>query len=88
MSIPNLPSNRNIVGKDGRMTDEWYLYFDNLTTALQVGVSDEGFLLPKQSSDNITKLNTEQSIGTMLFNTTDSVAMVNLTGTFVTIQTA
>ena len=88
MSIPNLPANRNITDKNGRMTDEWYLFFSNLITALQQTISDEGILLPGQVNDNVTLLNTSASQRRILFNTTNNTAQVNLTGTFVTIQTA
>lgn len=87
MSIPNLPSGRKIADDDGNINDEWLGFFEQLTIALQQVISDEGILLPGQDATNVLSLNTDKSIRKILFNTTDNVAQVNLTGTFVTIQT-
>lgn len=88
MSIPNLPNGRKIADGDGNINDEWLQFFQQLIIALQQVISDEGILLPGQDSTNVDSLNTDKSIRKILFNTTDNVAQVNLTGTFVTIQTS
>jgi hypothetical protein len=87
--IPSLPSTRMLVDANGKMTDDWYDFFSTLTNVLQNTLSLEGILLPPQAATEITRLdNNGKSQRRVLFDSTNNVAKVNLTGTFKTIQTA
>lgn len=73
--------------KTGKLTDAWKTYFEQLDSVLTTVITKEGIALPPQDATTITILNTTQSIGRMLFNTTTSKEMVNETGTFRTVTT-
>ena len=84
MMIPSLPTGP-IVNEEGYLAPDWLQWANQLTTLLQVNYSDEGLVLPQQTSSNIAKLTGSQSVGAMLYNETAGSAMVNIAGTWKTI---
>jgi hypothetical protein len=87
MNIPNFQSSK-FVDSNGYLTNEWQLIMQQLIQALQQNLSNEGYKLPQQSAANIATLNTTDSTGNLIYDSTNNVAKVNLNGTYVTITTS
>jgi len=86
MNIPNIVDSK-IIDDNKYLTDVWRQIFTQLFSEMQVHLSDEGFVVPQQTSDNILELSTEQSIGAILYNgDTDQFegAFKKVVGTIVT----
>ena len=82
MKIPSLP-NIPLVGEDGNMPGEWIQYFNQLTTALQQNLGNEGYVLPQQPTSNISQLtDASKSNGAMLYDNTTNEMKVNINGTW------
>lgn len=88
MNIPNLPSNWQMVDKNGVMATPWQQFFSQLLISLNTGLSNEGIILPQQTAANIALLIGTQSIGALIYDSTNNLAKVNLNGTFKTITTS
>lgn len=94
MNIPNF-SNSKPVDKDGNWTSEWALIMQQLISALQSNLSDEGFMLPQQNEGNIEKLHDQYTAssnpsiyyGNILYDSDNNLPKINVMGSFVTIQT-
>ena len=87
MNIPNF-LDAQITDKNGFLTDVWRQLFTQLLTELQLNFSNEGFIIPKQTSSNITVLNGMKYIGALVYNEDTNKLMININGTFVDVQTA
>lgn len=85
--IPNLPAHRQIADANGKMSEDWYQFFSQMSIYLQKSLSKEGHKLPNQTSSNITNLNTPQSMGAILYDTDNHLMKVNINGIFKTILT-
>jgi len=81
-NIPTPPAFAKLVDKDGNITSSWRDYFSNLTLYLKQFLSNEGLVMPQQTSANIALLNTAQSIGALLYNSTTNHIEGNVNGTF------
>ena len=89
MIIPNF-ENTQMVDRSGNLTTNWQNILQALFTALQGGVSNEGFNIPQQTTANITKLQTQFAaspnpadyFGVMLYDSTTDQLKVNIAGTF------
>lgn len=68
--FPDLPRESPLVDAHGMITDDWKFIFDQLFAALHVNFKPEGFVMPQQSSTNISKLTQPQSFANILYNTT------------------
>lgn len=87
MKIPSVLEHP-LVDKDGNLTQPWKLAFAQLLTQLQKNLSDEGFVIPQQSSANISILNNAKSTGALIYDADTHELKINLNGIFKTIQTA
>lgn len=94
MIIPNF-ENIRIVDRNGYLTPEWQLILQQLFSALQTNVSEEGFVIPKKSTVDIAKIasqfattqNPADYFGDLLYDSTTDQLKVNLAGTFHVIVT-
>lgn len=94
MNIPNF-LNSKPVDKDGNWTPEWSLIMQQLISALQTNLSDEGFRIPQQTEETIKTLqkqflasaNPTIYYGDILYDVDNNVAKINIMGAFLTIQT-
>lgn len=86
MNIPNFIDSQ-VVDKDGKLTDTWKQIFSQLFTQLQGGLSEEGILVPKQSSTDITTLSTTENTGKLIYDKDNNVLKVNINSVFKTIST-
>src|ERR1700722_5729076 len=73
--IPALPRDPKIIDKtSGEINSEWYNFFQQLTLALQTTLNNEGLLIPPLAADDIALLgNNAQSVGTMMYDSTNNV---------------
>jgi hypothetical protein len=69
MKIPNFIDSK-IVETHGGLTDTWKQIFIQLLQNMQNTLSDEGFALPQETTTNITKLETTQSVGRIIYDKT------------------
>ncbi len=82
MKFPTPLVGMQLVDKDGKLTSEGVHFFSLLLQPLQTNLSDEGVIVPTQPNENILKLNTSQSVGRIIFNTTTNRLMMNNNGTY------
>lgn len=87
--IPDLPRS-SIVDKDGMLTHDWVLYFQQLTMVLQTVLSPEGIIPPKQTATNIASLvsTSPNLFGSILYDSTNDLAKINIAGSIKTILTS
>ncbi len=85
--FPDLPRNEPLVDSSGNMTMYWQLFFQNLVLALQTNFKNEGFAIPPQSASNIALLTGDQSIGNIVYDSTNDVFKGNMAGIWKTFLT-
>jgi hypothetical protein len=76
MNIPNLLGNK-LVKENGDFTSDYHLWFSNLVTQLQQGVSNFGFTIPGQPSSTIDQLNS-MPVGTFVFDSDNGQLKVKI----------
>lgn len=82
MIIPNTV-NGKLVDDDGNITPEWELFFSQLINVLQTNLSNEGYVLPMQSTTDIAKLSdVTKSKGALIYDLTLDKFKVNINGTW------
>jgi len=72
MNIPNF-EDVPFVDKNGLLTDAWKNILQQLFQELQNNVSNEGIMIPQQSAANIIILTTTESIGSIIYDSTNNV---------------
>jgi len=88
--FPDLPRDDFMVDEHGMITAHWKLYFDQMTTALQVNFKPEGIVVPPKDASDIALLgNTNASIGNIIYDSTNQafkgIILVSLGPPIVTI---
>jgi hypothetical protein len=94
MNIPNF-ENVQFVDRNGYLTEKWALIMQQLITALQTNLSNEGYIVPSQTAANITQIQTNVAAssnpaaynGDLLYDSTNNKLKVNLNGAFKEIVT-
>jgi len=84
MNVPNY-INDSLVDSSGNVTDSWQKFFNQLINELNTNLSDEGTVVPSQSTSNISQLTQSQN-GTLVYDETTHNLMVNIDGTFKTVN--
>jgi hypothetical protein len=72
--------------KDGSMHQELINYLGQLVQQLQTNLSDEGYVMPQQTTANIAKLIGAQSVGAFLYDSDTNEFKVNINGTWKVVQ--
>jgi hypothetical protein len=85
MITPNVPTGP-IVTKDENPTTEWKMFFSQLVQGMQIALSNEGFQLPSQVTEDIAKL-TSSPNGTLIYDSKTNEPKVRVSGTFKVIET-
>ena len=80
--IPDMPRETPFVDDKGFMTDEWKLYFDQLTVNLQTYFKSEGFVIPPLIASNIALLTGAQSNNNIVYDSTNNAFKGNIAGTW------
>jgi hypothetical protein len=87
MKIPNF-IDTPIVDKDGNLTLTWKQIIQQLITQLQLGLSDEGILVPQQTAGNIAKLTGDKVIGSLIYDSDNNLLKVNINDSWKTVLTS
>lgn len=87
MNIPNFIE-AQVVDEDGKFTDVWRNLMIQLLKQMQVNLSDEGLVIPSQSTAHITTIQTGAPNGALLYDSSTDLAKVKIAGTFRTITTS
>lgn len=85
--IPNFQSSQ-FVDKNGNLMPNWQITLNQLFNQLQSYLSNEGLKVPQQTTANINTLNTDKSIGVLLYDSNANELKVNINGVFKTITTS
>lgn len=88
--FPDLPRDDQIADRNGEITSQWKLYFQQLTMALQTNFKPEGFVIPPKIASEIASLgNVSESIGNILYDSTNNqfkgIVLVSLGPPIVTV---
>lgn len=86
MAIPAL-ENIKFVDERGYLTSEWRSILQSLFDTLQIRFSDEGLVMPSQTAANILKLK-KSANGSMVYDSTNNLAKININGAWKTITTS
>ena len=84
--IPDLPR-APLVDKEGYITDQWRLFFDQFVTALQYYIKPESLALPQQTAANIALFKAQQFISNIVYDTTNGAFDGNIANTTTNAQT-
>lgn len=74
--------------KDGQLTGQAQQFLQQVMDALQLNLGDEGYVMPKQDSDDIARLDNSKSANTLIVNSTTNELLFNQNGTYKTVQLA
>lgn len=85
MNIPSFIKTK-ISNQDGHPTDEFIQIFNQLFSQLQNNLSDEGYKVPQQNTSTITELNTQGSIGALIYDNETHQLKININGIFKVVQ--
>lgn len=85
MKIPNLPHEKPI-NEHGQWTAAWSLWLQQLISALQKQLSDQGLQLPLQPTSIITQLNKPNNTGTLIYDSDTQQFKGNRNGIFKVFQ--
>ena len=85
MKIPPF-NNTKVVDENGYLTQEWRSILQALFEGLQYQVSDEGLIIPSQSAANIALL-TNSPNGSLVYDSDNDLAKINIAGSWKTITT-
>lgn len=68
--FPDLPRDPKIIDKDGELTSNWKLYFEQLNQTLQTVFKAEGTVIPQQPTSNIALLTDIKSLANIIYDST------------------
>jgi len=86
MNIPSIVSSK-LLDDEGKMSETWMNDFNQLLTQLQNNLSNEGYLIPGQSAENVAKLEAPKSSNALLIDSTAQKLLINLGGVWQQIPT-
>jgi hypothetical protein len=98
MKIPNLPNDK-LVQVNGEIHPNWKSFFEQLINVQQYHLSDEGYILPRQQTENITKLENastnnpnnprpqDNQTGRVIYNSETQKSMINNSGNYQNVAT-
>jgi hypothetical protein len=87
MNIPDFVHTK-IANADGTPTEEHRRFLEQLTQLLKAVLSQNGTQMPLKKADAIALLNSPLCTGKVLYDNDNHQLMVNINGTFKTVQTS
>lgn len=87
MNLPTLNFTQ-WTNEKGELTGQAQQFLQQLMDALQLNLGNEGYVMPKQASDDITRLDNSKSANTLIVNSTTNELLFNQNGTYKTVQLA
>lgn len=85
MKIPNFINNK-FVDENGMLTETWRMILNILFDQMQKNVSEEGFVIPSMTEENIALLINSVN-GTLIYDKTNNLLKIKENGIFKTIST-
>jgi len=85
MSIPVFEDIK-VVEENGYLTPAFRAILQDLLQVLQYKISDDGFVIPSRTAAEIAQF-VDSPNGTMVYDSTNNLAKININGTFKTITT-
>ena len=82
--FPDLPRGVPFVDKNGYLTPEAQLFFDQLILTLQTNFKPEGFVIPPETASNIALLTATASNNNIIYDSTNNQFKGNIAGTWKT----
>jgi len=87
--FPDLPRGVPFVDKNGYLTEQGQLFFDQLILTLQTNFKPEGFVIPPETASNIALLtgtvqNPQSSYNNIVYDSTNNEFKGNIAGTWKT----
>jgi hypothetical protein len=83
LSVPITP----IAEKNGNVSTQWRLYFEQLTNQLQRGLLDIGYKLPQANNEKIASLVATDLQGAMIYNNESKNVQANTDGNYKPVNT-
>lgn len=80
--------NEKFVDENGYLTDSAQLILGTLIQQIQTNLSNEGYKIPGQSTENITRLDNTKSQRALLYDEDTNKLKININGAFKEILTA
>jgi len=80
--FPDLPRDKQVIDKEGNMTQQWDLFFQNLVMALQTNLKPEGFVVPPKPTSDIIQLIQDASNNNIIYDSTTNEFKGNVNGTW------
>lgn len=80
--FPDTPRNPRVIDNQGMMTDEWHLFFQQLTMALQTNWKPEGIVVPPKPTADILQLTSSASDNNIIYDSTTNEFKGNVAGTW------
>jgi len=81
--IPSKP-----IDSDGNWTPEWAQLLQQLFTTLQKNIGQEGFIIPSLTAAQISSMDASKNVQALIYKSDSPGSLVvNLNGTFKTVQT-
>lgn len=77
-----------LLSEGGHLHPAWQGFFSNLVNYLQTNISQEGFMIPLQSTANIATINAQPTspVGGMFYDSDLNELKVNINGVLKTVQ--
>ncbi len=85
MNIPTF-TDAKITDENGNLTQIWKDIFFQLLNELQDNASDEGLVVPQQTTTNIGLLDPTKYIGALIYDSDTNEFKVNINGTYKVVQ--
>jgi hypothetical protein len=80
--FPDCPRENQLIDKNGNITDNWQLYFNQLTMALQTNFKPEGIVVPPKPTTDIIQLTDDASNTNIIYDSTTNEFKGNVNGTW------
>ena len=86
MSIPSVPR-AQLVNQDGSVSNEWRIYFDQLTLVLQEALPLTGFKMPSKNNNETSILVNQDLAGGFIYNREQKNMQVNTVQSYKPVST-
>lgn len=85
MNIPKFVQDK-VIGADGRLTPSWHQLFSQLLNEMNTNVSNNGFVVPSRTNDDINAMAVNVPNGTILYDSDTNELKAKVNGVFVVIS--
>lgn len=83
---PSVPGGDKIAEKDGTITDDWAVFFENLIRNMQTNFKTQGYVIPPVNNDTFALLTGTASYNNIVYNSDTNELKFNVNGVWKTVQ--